>query len=282
MSPHCVACDASTVPSGRASDGPLVRCTRCGTRRILTTIAPSHAAYGDAYRGGCRAHKTARLVALFERFAPPRGHVLDVGCGDGAFLAALAARGYRVHGVDIDDGAVAAARARGVLAEQGAAGDCEVAMFDAITLWDLVEHVADPRALVRWLAAHVEPGGRIVVVTPDAGSQLDAISRWERTISAGRSTRIEDLCLNRYHLHRFSSAGLSQLFATAGFATIAVERLQLFSLAPSRYLSGFAPGIAGVSGWHTLDTALSRAAFATVSALRITNKLLFVGERRST
>lgn len=280
--PRCSACDADTTPGGHASDGPLVRCARCGTRRILTRTRASHAAYGDAYRDGGSANKTARLVALFSRFAPHHGRVLDVGCGDGAFLAALAARGYQSRGIDLDPGAVAAARARGLRVDECAAGSRSLdTAFDVVTLWDLLEHVEDPRALAGWLASHVESGGRIVVVTPDAGSQLDALSRWERTLSRGRSTRLEDLCLNRYHLHRFSRAGLASLFEAAGFTTVAVEPLQLFSLEPGRYLSGFAPGIAGVSGWRALDTQLSRVAFAALTAFEITNKLLFVGERRT-
>jgi len=51
-------------------------------------------------------------LAVEERFLPPGGEVLDVGCGAGSNVLYLAKSGYRAHGVDLSPGAVAAARVR--------------------------------------------------------------------------------------------------------------------------------------------------------------------------
>jgi SAM-dependent methyltransferase len=55
-------------------------------------------------------------LAVAEGFLPPRGSVLDVGCGAGSNVIFLAQKGYRAHGIDISPGAVAAARSRAVQA----------------------------------------------------------------------------------------------------------------------------------------------------------------------
>jgi SAM-dependent methyltransferase len=285
----CVACGAGTRADGSAPDGRLLRCGHCGSRRILVPTGRDDAGYGAAYRGGADDGKVARLVDLFAASvagASP-GTLLDVGCADGGFLAAVRPLGWSGVGLDIDPAAVAAARARDLVAVVGAAGVDAVPAparggFDAVTLWDLLEHVADPRATAAWLADRVAPGGRVIVLTPDARSLFDRAGAWERRATLGRSRRLDQLCLNRYHLHRFSAAGLRRLFDGVGFATVSLHRLQLFSLRPERYLSGFAPGIRGWTGIGGVDGWLSRCAYAAVTRLRITNKLLYVGLRQGT
>ena len=56
-------------------------------------------------------------LAVDERFLRPNSEVLDVGCGAGSNLLFLAERGFRVHGIDLSPGAIAAARARAVQAQ---------------------------------------------------------------------------------------------------------------------------------------------------------------------
>jgi SAM-dependent methyltransferase len=279
----CVACGGRSCPAGHASDGALARCARCGTRAIAVppTLVASVAGYGRAYRAAADDRKIARLVELFTRRAgATRGAVLDVGCGDGSFLAALRARGWSVTGLDVDPEAVARTRGRGIEAITGAAGSREIGgAFDAVTLWDLIEHIVEPGAVARWLVERVRPGGRLLVLTPDARSAFDRLAACERTITQGLSSRIDDLCLNRYHLHRFSAAGLAALFEAVGFRTESLEPVQLLSLRPERYLVGFAPGIAGWTGHARLDALASRIAFAATRAARLTNKLLYVGTR---
>jgi hypothetical protein len=119
----------------------------------------------------------------------------------------------------------------------------------------------------------------VVVLTPDAGSRLDVAARLEWRASGRRSDRLLSLCVNRYHLHRFTGAGLEALFARCGFDRERLERVALFSLRGDRYLAGFAPGLAGVTGRAALDRALSRAAYWALRAARIRNKLLYVGVR---
>lgn len=130
----------------------------------------------DEGRGPARDRRLAREVAQLragvgQTLGSPR--LLDVGCGDGALLAAAQAAGWDVAGVELEGDRAAEARARGVgPVHHGPleALDPTLAPFDVVRLHHVVEHVPSPRALLGEAAARLAPGGRLVVATPSAGS----------------------------------------------------------------------------------------------------------------
>ena len=97
----------------------------------------------------------------------PRGRLLDVGCATGDFLDEM----RRIPGwsvVGIEPGAAAARYARlqqGLDVVEGTLNDSPFAdqSFDAVTVWDVLEHVYDPRVVIRSLARLLRPGGVLVI-----------------------------------------------------------------------------------------------------------------------
>lgn len=135
-------------------------------------------------RLGYRLSPAWRVGAIAGRLAPPLGaaveqgvrslplgdRLLDVGAGNGGFVAAAAAAGWRAQGIDIDDRAVAAARGAGldVTAETvEVRARREPAAYDAVTLGHVLEHVPRPVEFLRATRELMRAGGRLWVATPN-------------------------------------------------------------------------------------------------------------------
>ncbi len=105
--------------------------------------------------------------------AAPGALVLDVGCGDGRFLALMRDLGWRVRGVEPDPAAAVVARSHvGDVVAVASLEDAglEDVSADAITLNHVVEHLPDPVATLRECRRILRPGGLLVVRTPNARS----------------------------------------------------------------------------------------------------------------
>jgi len=148
----------------------------------------------------------AESLALHLPFVPG-GRVLDVGCGAGVALEHLRTLGWKVEGADIDPAAVADARSRGFDVHEGDLTSLQLraASFDAITMRHVIEHVYEPLSLIRECLNLLKPGGRLVLVTPNAESFL--LRRY--------SSNWIGFDLPR-HLHIFTLSALTRLVAQAG------------------------------------------------------------------
>ncbi|KAF0221893.1 MAG: SAM-binding motif-containing [Geobacteraceae bacterium] len=109
-----------------------------------------------------------RVILDFLREIPVKDF-LEVGCGAGDLLTALAGYGYRGVGTDISPEALEAARQRlksgAVSIEQKMVGDVD-GVFDVVIASEVLEHCADDVGFLKELAAKVRPGGYLVVTVP--------------------------------------------------------------------------------------------------------------------
>ena len=96
---------------------------------------------------------------------PVRGRALEVGCGAGRFVCALAdlRPELALVGTDLSRAALDALRARGTRVEARHAGPDEIPAedgeFDAVLALDVLEHVDDPERMLREVHRVLAPGG---------------------------------------------------------------------------------------------------------------------------
>lgn len=236
----CPVCGERTVRPRFGIEGlreRLVVCTGCGSGRLDPMPSESEIAgfYPDAYYGDPDQAKFSGPVESLVRMlgarrarwlldrVPAGGRVLDVGCGRGTLLRAVARGGFEAHGVEMSGAAAkgvdafAALRIAPRLADAGYPD----AFFDAVIIWHVLEHLRDPRAVIEEARRILRPDGRLVVAVPNFAS-LQA--RW-----AGPDWFHLDL---PRHLHQLRLDGLERMLRTCGFA---VESAHHFSLSQNPY-----------------------------------------------
>jgi 2-polyprenyl-3-methyl-5-hydroxy-6-metoxy-1,4-benzoquinol methylase len=161
-----------------------------------------------------------RAVARFHRLGPGQ-HLLDVGCGYGAF-ASQAARQTACHvtGLDMDaaclSAAIEPAHVRYVAGSLAALVG-ERGRFDVITFFESLEHHADPVEALR--AAHelLKPGGVCVIEVPNFGSFWRKVfGKWWLPL------------LVPQHLAHFTPATLRAALSAAGFSVLGPSRSMFY------------------------------------------------------
>lgn len=105
------------------------------------------------------------------RHAPitPRTRLVDVGCGTGGFLDLARRRhGARCSGVELDPALAARAGRRGLDVTTGDFGHGPQGEFDVVTMFQVLEHLPDPRAALSRAFSLLRPGGVLCVEVPIA------------------------------------------------------------------------------------------------------------------
>jgi 2-polyprenyl-3-methyl-5-hydroxy-6-metoxy-1,4-benzoquinol methylase len=170
----------------------LDRCARC--RFVQVREQPSAEELRAIYAGGYlgkgkyedltaqRRENERRLALLEQAGVPAGGRVLEVGCATGEFIA-LAGERFDMWGLDLSPVAIDLARTKNPrFAAQIASGFIEEqafqpAQFDAIVLWDVIEHLWDPRKVCHELVRYLRPGGTLLLSTPDIGAATARLMR---------------------------------------------------------------------------------------------------------
>jgi SAM-dependent methyltransferase len=110
---------------------------------------------------------------FFRQFSGKREKLLDIGCGDGAFLQEAAKIGFQVFGLDLDAKAIAAAQEKRGLKEvkvmylSDFVKEAEKHSFDAITFFEVLEHQDDPRAFMAEVKSCLRKGGVVAGSVPN-------------------------------------------------------------------------------------------------------------------
>jgi SAM-dependent methyltransferase len=235
----------------------LVRCRSCGFQYVNPRLRDDLilAGYSEgedpAYVSQMRARERtfARSLVEIERVAGGRGRLLDVGTAAGAVVAAARARGWDAEGCEPNAWlADWGSRHYGIRIRQGDLfqQDYEAGSFDVITLWDVIEHTGNPRAVLQRCRELLRPGGVLVVNYPDIGSWIARVlrRRW--------------LFLSSVHLHYFDRRTVRLMLEKTGYR---VEKIRPhFQILEMDYL---------LHRGAALSRKLSRIARSLVRLLRI-------------
>jgi SAM-dependent methyltransferase len=206
------------------------------------------------------------LVQLYERWLDaleghhPPGRLADVGCGTGLFLAVARRRGWTPFGVDDCAAATRHARERfglavhtGDFAEFARSGET----FDAITMWDIIEHARAPVELLATARRCLAPGGILALATPNQRSILDVVAGTAYRLTAGRLTARSKFYIDQHFLY-FTPETLAAALGRAGFDVVRLERevtdLRRLTLSPPvRLLLG---ALLRLARWTRLENRL--------------------------
>jgi len=157
------------------------------------------------------------FLGLIGRFFAPGKTLLDVGCGAGFFVKAAAEAGWRADGIEISKTAAEyARRVVGADVRNSRLEDASIpdAGRDVVTMLDLVEHLPEPVRTLREVGRIVEPGGVLVVSTPDFRSlSRRVLGRSWAALSPGE------------HLANYDGRTLASVLRRAGFDVLAVKNL---------------------------------------------------------
>jgi SAM-dependent methyltransferase len=166
----------------------IYECRDCGFRQCtdMTDVTQHYEALEDpAYEQG-RAQRLRQARALLEGAIHAAGidlrgrRLLDVGAGSGVLVEAAAALGLRAEGIEPSSWLASRARERGWPVHVGVLPHPAVhPPFDLITMVDVLEHVADPFALVMAARALLSHDGRLMIVTPDVRSLPARLLGWK-------------------------------------------------------------------------------------------------------
>ena len=169
-------------------------------------VVPGYRGYAEE-EPVMRRNFDRRLALIEHRVAP--GALLDVGSALGFFVRAARARGWDARGIERSAWAAERAAASGSPVVHGdfLTAALAPASFAAVTMLDVLEHTADPRAYVRRARALLRGGGVLAIETADLASPYARL--------AGRRYHF---FTPPNHLTYFTRATLARLLAEQGFA----------------------------------------------------------------
>ena len=231
--PTCGSTDAT--PELEKDHMHLVRCTGCDLVYVTPTFDEAHyrevyasAQYQDIVRDlGIRSHeyRVSRFgterVDIMSRFLTAQSpRYLDVGCSTGFVVEVARDRGWRAIGTDLNPSAIEFGRSRGLDLRTVALEEAGFApgSFDAVSLFDVLEHLIDPVPVLRACTRLLAPGGIVFLYVPN----YDSASR----LLMGRDAHF---IWPTHHLNYYTPATLSDLMAREGLQTeyVATEGLDL-------------------------------------------------------
>lgn len=264
---RCPVCGVATRPGLVHGSRRYRQCPRCRTAVMPTPPSPAAlrafyereypARFSPAHVARPRVELFATLLDRLTAFRAP-GRLLDLGCGGGHLLRAAGQRGWRALGSDVSHEACATARKAAdapVVQSEGGTLPLRDRSVDAVTMVNVLDHLADPARALADVHRVLAEGGALVVRVPN-GTFHRAASRglaWLGPLARRRGWAQYPVL----HVFSFTAGGLRHLVEPAGFVVHEIRNSPLTAEGPAS--TGAEGG--GLPGWlRRLIATAARAA----------------------
>ena len=234
----CPVCDSSMSHAVFQSyDGYYFKeCERCGTwyvplsvdwalfERFFTKCPPARAIAERATTGRMEQSDNPDNLrfgnyfrSVLDLLTPSRSKLryLDIGCGVGHSLTAAKSAGMLPHGVEADPDAVALAKRNHEIVVS-CVEDLPLGAYDVISMWETLEHLADPLLMLREAVTRLLPGGLVAVTVPNLDALAVRILREKCSYAYGGYN-------SPGHINFFNRRTIQKLFERAGLTLVEVS-----------------------------------------------------------
>lgn len=209
--------------SGIRGTQRIVRCDACSMmyespRLSEEAIISGYASADDAGHDSQHAMRVKSFAWSLKRFGnrlpEPPATILDVGTAGGAFLEAARDFGYTPSGIEPSQYLTNAACDRGFDVRAGTLSDdlFRDRQFDVVSMWDVIEHLCDPRGAVMGVHDRLRPGGVFLLNFPDSGT-------WQARLAGKRFWWLLSV-----HVSYFTKGTMRKLLEESGFKVEKIAR----------------------------------------------------------
>ncbi len=153
-------------------------------------------------------------LSKIEEYVKKKGRVLDVGCSIGIFLSEAKKRGWIPFGIEFSEKAALECESKGIPISRVPieSSDFQPESFDAITMWETLEHVFDPQAVLLSVLRLLRKDGVLLMTMPN-------IEGADFRILGPAHTNIAPPA----HLNFFSPSTVRQILKRLSFDIVEIE-----------------------------------------------------------
>ncbi len=211
----------------------------------------------------------ARRVAAYRPFVTGR-HIVEFGCGDGAFLQAVQSEAQSCCGVELQEDYVTALNANGISCHTSLSALPDNSM-DSVLSFHVLEHLPEQKPILEDLFRILKPGGILVAEVPHAKDLL---------LKELDNDAFKAFTLWSQHLVLHTRDSLSRLLAAAGLENVVIEGVQRYPL--SNHLTWLSKGKPGghKSTLAAIDTPdLKQSYEAALNRIDATDTLVAIARK---
>jgi 2-polyprenyl-6-hydroxyphenyl methylase/3-demethylubiquinone-9 3-methyltransferase len=228
------------------------------------------------------ARKFRNQVEVLKKHLTPAGaKVLDIGCGGGLFLSLLKQQGAEAAGIELSDSRAQYAKTKHGLEiykrpiesdfwQKGYANH-----FDAVTLWDVIEHVNYPFQTLQCAANVLKPGGLLLIDTPCRDGFYHRFGEFTYKMTRGKYPTFLNAMYSSHlfgHKQIFATWEIEQLFEAAGLEVVKLRKFHELSFPYEFYLRK-------LFGPEAFVRLLSPFVKLFFRVFKIQNKMLVIGRK---